>query len=160
MRTVIVYYSYGGNTRKVARQIQKETKVDMVKLEPLNPYDGDYWDVVDQGKIEVEQDVKPKLKTNLNFIKNYERIILCSPIWWYTLAPVVKSFLDNVDISSKEVIPVITNGGYGVGKSIQDLKKLAPEARIKDYLEIVFDENIMRVASKDEIQTFLKTMEV
>lgn len=160
MKTVIVYYSYGGNTRQVALQIQKETNVDMVRLEPLNPYDGDYWDVVDQGKIEVEQDVKPKLKNNLNFIKNYERIILCSPIWWYTLAPVVKSFLDKVDISNKEVIPVITNGGYGLGKSIQDLKKIAPEAKIKECLEIVFDENTIRTTSKDEIQNFLKTMEV
>lgn len=144
MKTVIVYFSYGGNTKQVVDYIKKIIDTDIVRLEPTFSYQNDYWAVVDQGQMEVQQDYRPPLKNSLDFIEKYNRIILCSPIWWYTLAPVVKSFLGNVNLKDKEIIPVITNGGYGLGHSQEDLKQLAAKSNIRKPLEIVFDEKKMK----------------
>ena len=42
MKTLILYYSYGGNTKRIAEMIQKEIGGDIVRMDTVVPYDGDY----------------------------------------------------------------------------------------------------------------------
>lgn len=42
MKTVIVYYSYGSNTKKIAEMIQKKTGADILRIETVTPYTGSY----------------------------------------------------------------------------------------------------------------------
>lgn len=144
--TLIVYYSYSGNTEKVAKRIQEKTGLKMFRLEPLNSYNGTYEEVVSQGQQEVESDFRPLLKTDLREIEGFKNIILCSPIWWYTLAPAVKSFLGGINAEDKTIIPFITNGGYGVGHSLEDLKEICPKAKILSCLEVPFEEHEMQIS--------------
>ena len=44
--TLIVYYSYGGNTEKVAKMIHEKTGFELLKLNPQKPYTGSYDQVV------------------------------------------------------------------------------------------------------------------
>lgn len=154
MNTLIVYYSYGGNTRQIAQLLQKETGADLLEIEPVIPYTGDYWNVVAQGQMEVEQQIRPQIKTELASIKQYETILFCSPIWWYTVAPLMQTFLCEADLQGKALYPVITNGGYGLGKSLKTIQELATAADIKEHLEVVFDE-ANRKTSDAEIMRFV-----
>ena len=49
MKALIVYYSYGGNTRRIAELLQKQTGADMAEIQTQTPYTGSYQAVVDQG---------------------------------------------------------------------------------------------------------------
>ena len=42
MKTLILYYSYGGNTKHIAEMIQKEIGGDIVRMDTVVPYDDDY----------------------------------------------------------------------------------------------------------------------
>ena len=42
----------------------------------------------------------------------------------------MKSFLTEIDLSGKTVIPFNTNAGYGLGSSIRTIKSLCPDSEI------------------------------
>lgn len=46
MKKLIVYFTYTGNTEKIAKIIQKKLDCDILKLNPLQPYSTDYQTVV------------------------------------------------------------------------------------------------------------------
>lgn len=127
-KILIAVFSYTGNTRRVAEAIQRKTGGTLIEIEPETPYSKDYQAVVKQGKEEVDSGFLPKLKTKAANIRDYDVIFVGSPIWWYTIAPPVASFLHDHDLSGKTVVPFFTHGGYGIGHSLKDIRKYAPGA--------------------------------
>lgn len=131
MKTLIVYFSYtAGNTKRIAERIQASVGGDIVRLEPVTPYEGSYDDVVRQGQEEVERGYKPALKPLGVNVKDYDRIIVGSPTWWYKMAPVVLTFLSGNDFTGKTVIPFMTNAGWP-GTVIKDMNDLAKKKEPK-----------------------------
>ncbi|MCM1222167.1 MAG: NAD(P)H-dependent oxidoreductase, partial [Lachnospiraceae bacterium] len=112
MKALILYYSYLGNTEKIAEMIHREISADIAKIETVIPYDSDYNKVVDQGKAEVERGYKPEIKDLDIDFSCYDTIIFGTPVWWYTFAPAVKTFLEGHDLSGKTIYPFVTNGGW------------------------------------------------
>lgn len=135
-KALIAYFSYTGHTRALAKQIQELTGADSFELQPVTPYSDDYKTVEQQGKKEVEEDYRPKLKEQIPNLKNYDVIFVGTPIWWYSTSPVVMSFLSSPELAGKTIIPFCTHGGYGAGHSLDNMKKAAPNAKILDELVI------------------------
>lgn len=93
MKPLIVYYSYGGNPNRIAEMIQKKTGGDLLRIETVVPYTGSYNSVVNQGQEEVNRGYCPEIKpVNVDW-SQYDTIILGSPVWWYTFAPAIHTFL-------------------------------------------------------------------
>ena len=46
--TLVVYYSYSGNSKKVALEVQKKLDADILELEPKIPFSEDYDAVVEE----------------------------------------------------------------------------------------------------------------
>lgn len=145
MKKIIIYYSYTGNTKKVAQYIQNKLNCDILELEPSKPYSSDYEVVVKQGQDEVNTEYTPVIKEIEIDFSNYDEIILGSPIWWYTFAPVVRTFLNDYDLRDKIIYPFFTNGGYGLGHSIKDMKKLSDDYTIMKPLDIPFETDEMQI---------------
>lgn len=125
MKTLIVYYSFtAGNTKRIAEKIQSVIGGDLVRLETVVPYPTDYETVVSQGKKEVNNGFRPKLKPLGVNIKDYDRIIVGTPTWWYKMAPAVLSFLSENDFTGKVLVPYMTNAGWP-GSVIKDMTELA-----------------------------------
>lgn len=133
-KVLVVYFSYTGNTRELAQQIHKQVGGDLVEIELVTPYSKDYKTVEKQGQDEVNAGYKPPIKTKITDIESYDVIFIGSPIWWFTIAPPVSTFLAEHNLNGKKIVPFITHGGYGLGRSISDIKKLAPKSDIlKEY---------------------------
>lgn len=47
MKSILIYYSYGGNTRHVAEKVVAEIGADLAEIETVKPYTGSYDHVVD-----------------------------------------------------------------------------------------------------------------
>ena len=144
-RKAIVYYSYSNNTKKIVDEIIKSVKADVYEIKPIIPYPDDYELLVEQeehkqGKEEVVE--IEDLKINL---KDYDTIILGTPVWWYTMAPPVRSFLKNNDLSGKTIIPFITNGGW-IGTTLEDINKITKGAHVKNEIDIVFEDSNMKTS--------------
>ncbi|WP_196590745.1 flavodoxin [Pectinatus frisingensis] len=140
-KMIVVYYSWSnGNTEKIAKLIQKITASDIVHIETLKPYTGNYKEVIEQGKREVESRFKPEIKSLLVDFENYDVIVIGTPTWWYTMAPAVLSFLNNQNWYGKIIIPFITDAGWP-GHVIDDIKKTCQGAEFAQEMEIRFDSN-------------------
>lgn len=133
-KALVVYFSYTGNTRALARQIHESVGGDLFELEPATPYSQDYKTVERQGKEEVETGYQPPLKATVDNLASYDVIYVGTPIWWYTIAPPVATFLARPDLSGKTIVPFCTHGGYGAGRSLDDIKKLAPGSNVTEEL--------------------------
>ena len=72
MKTLIVYYSHSGTTRRLAELIAKETGGDLLELVPETAYPGDYNTVVAQAKRELQSGFRPALKTALPDLSAYD----------------------------------------------------------------------------------------
>lgn len=135
-KILVVYFSYTGNTRNIANQIHEKVGGDIVEIEPVTPYSTDYKTVENQGLKEENEDYKPEIKTKVDNIESYDAILIGSPIWWYQIAPPVKTFLDQNNLSGKKVALFTTNGGYGKGKSDDNIAKLCQKATILKSISI------------------------
>lgn len=127
---LIVYLSRTNNTKAVASFIQQAVGGTLVALELEKPYPANYQAQVQQVVRENETGYLPPLRTRIENIQHYEVVFVGFPTWGMQLPPPIKSFLKQVDLSGKTVVPFNTNAGYGVGSSFETVKALAPRSTI------------------------------
>lgn len=125
MRSLILYYTYHGNTQRIAERIHAAIGGDIARIDTVAPYTGDYDDVVAQGEREVKRGYLPPLKPMDIDLDRYDTVVLGTPVWWYTCSPAMRAFLTAHDLSGKTVYPFATNGGW-LGRSIRDMRALCP----------------------------------
>ena len=154
MSTLILYYSYRGNTKSIAGMIQKKIGGDMLRIEPVVPYGTNYNQVVDQGQDEVHRGYCPEIKPVDIDWEKYDTIVLGTPVWWYTFAPVMHTFLKSKNWEGKTVYPFATNGGW-IGHTFKDIKNACKGADVKEGMNIRFDEMDLRTSVK-EIEAWIE----
>ncbi len=120
-KTLIVYYSWSGNTRKAAEAIQAAVGGDLFEIQTAQPYPEAYRALTEQAKKEIADGYRPALKNSAPDMSKYDVIFVGSPNWWGTIAPAVSTFLSEYDLSGKTVVPFVTHGGGGVQRTVADL---------------------------------------
>ncbi len=148
MKALIAYYSYRGNTKRIAELIAKETGADTLRIETVVPYEGSYNKVVNQGQDEVNAGYCPAIKPLSIDLSKYDTIILGTPVWWYTFAPAMHTFLKSQNWSGKTIYPFATNGGW-IGHTFKDFENICTGAEMKSGLNVRFDEATLRTSMKD-----------
>ena len=142
MKKLIIYYSYTGNTKNIIEKIADKIDCDILRIEPITPYSNNYQEVVDEALEQTKANYQPEIKTFDIDLNKYSEIILGTPVWCYTFASPINTFLNKYDLSDKIIIPVVTNGGW-IGHTIEDIKNVT-KALIKDELNLKFDGNILK----------------
>ena len=135
-RTLIVYFSWSGNTQNAANMIGEIAGAKVVELELVKPYSSNYNKVLDEAQKDVNSGARPELKTKIENMEQYDTIIIGYPNWWATIPMPIATFLEEYDFSNKTIIPFCSHGGGGFGQSITDIAKLAPNSRIGEGLSI------------------------
>ena len=118
-----------GHTAAAAEFVQKAVGGDLYELETVKTYIEDHMKMIYEAKEELEKGIRPELK-NYPDISEYDTIFLGFPNWWNTMPMPVFGFLEHYDWSGKRIIPFVTSGGGGFGKSIEDMKKICVGAEI------------------------------
>ncbi len=159
-KLLIAYYSWSnGNTKRIAELLQAATQADIVQIDTVEPYQGRYDDVVQQGQEEVQRGYLPAIKPILSNLDDYEVVAVGTPTWWYTMAPAVLTFLSDRDWKGKTVIPFMTNGGWP-GDVIKDIKKACAGANFIGEKEIRFDSTggAHMETGEQELQNWIETV--
>ena len=157
---LIVYYSYTSHTKKIAEDIQKQLQCDIIELKPVKEYSNDYDTVVAQEQNNESTKKTPEIENKNLELSKYDEIILGTPVWWYTIAPVVRTFLKENDLSNKKIMPFATNAGW-LGRTFKEIKDLCPNSIIGKEMNIVFTEDYSEnqlVTSPDEIDEWIKEL--
>ncbi len=133
---LIIYFSNSGNTETVAELIQKNTNGDIFRIETVKPYPQRYSETTEIVQEEFNTKTYPDLKIlSLDTLENYDTVFIGYPIWWGTMPMAVQNFIKSNDFSGKTLIPFCTHGGSRFGRSISDLRELAPNSEIKNGFE-------------------------
>ncbi|TRZ50736.1 MAG: hypothetical protein D4S01_06060, partial [Dehalococcoidia bacterium] len=157
MKSIIVYYSFSGNTRKVSEllseHLRKKSEVDILELK-----------AADESTSFFKQALRALVRTKadvgtINFdLSKYDLICIGTPVWAFGPAPAMNTYLDKCKgFQGKDTI-VFTTYGSGTGnnhcinyiKSILNKKGAKgcksfslPGARAKDrdYVEFVINKH-------------------
>jgi flavodoxin len=135
-KSLIIFYSWSGNTKIIAEYIKEFTNADIFEIKPVKPYPTNYLSCVLKARYELSANKHPKLKEYLNNINEYDTIYVGYPNWWGTLPMVIVSLLEKLDFTGKTVKPFVTSGSGGMGKSRKTLEELCKGAKIESELSI------------------------
>lgn len=156
MKTLIVYYSYSGHTQKIAKQIQLALGGDIIQIETVKSYPEVYDRVVEIAKAEVYNKEMPPIKPIEVDLTDYDSVIIGTPVWWYTYAPAIRTFLENADLSGKQVYAFATNEG-GIGSTAKDFDKGAKGTDYKGTLNVLFSGDTLITPVK-KIETWISSI--
>lgn len=135
---LIAYFSWGGNTRGIAEEIQRQIGADLFEIEMVTPYSTDYNTVLDQAQEAQNNQDRPELSTHVEDMSQYDTILLGYPNWWASIPMPVASFLEEYDFSDKTIVPFCSHGGGRFGQSLTAITKLAPDAVLGEGLAVSY----------------------
>ena len=135
-KVLIAFFSWGGNTRGIAEEIQSQTGADLFEIELVTPYSTDYNTVLMEAQHDQNIQARPEIKNKVQNFEQYDTIILGYPNWWASIPMPIASFLEEYDFSGKTIIPFCSHGGGRFGQSLTAIAKLAPNAVMGEPLSV------------------------
>ena len=125
---LVLYYSFGGNTAEVAGRIRDMTDGSLFEIETQKPYPSAPAIYIVSG-FELNNGSFPVLKETVDDFSPYDVIFVGAPVWFYTVATPMLSFLAKTDFKGKTVVPFATEGG-NYGNFFVDFAKEARNANV------------------------------
>ncbi len=121
MKKLVVYYSLEGNTKMVAEAVAEAAEADLIRLVPSEQPSKSgaaryFWG----GRAAIMKKA-PKLEPLEFTPEDYDLVFLGTPVWAWTFAPPLRSFLRDHDLSGKKVALFCCHGG-GPGKAMEKLE--------------------------------------
>lgn len=125
-KNLICYFSATGTTKNVAVEIQKIIGGDLFEIEPVIKYtsaDLNWNDKTSRSSVEMDdENSRPEVKNKVDNINEYNNVILGFPVWWYKEPTIIDTFIEENDLSNKNIYVFVTSGGSTVAGSLKHLK--------------------------------------
>lgn len=135
-KILIAFFTWGGNTKEIAEEIQAQTGADLFEITLVNPYSTDYNTVLDEAQRDQNEQARPELAAHIENMDEYDTILLGFPNWWASIPMPIASFLEEYDFSGKTIIPFCSHGGGRFGQSLTAIAKLAPDSTMGEALSV------------------------
>lgn len=108
-KVLVVYYSLSGNTKDIAQRIKTQTNADLYEITSAEEIKAGA-SLYRKIKKQLKTGKYPAVKEDFPNFSDYDIIFVGSPVWWYTAATPVLSFLEKADFKGKKVVPFATQG--------------------------------------------------
>ena len=151
-KKIVCYFSASGVTKEVAEKVNNVVKGDLFEIEPVQRYtseDLDWTNKESRSSIEMNNNVKPDIKNKITNIGEYKDVYLGFPIWWYTAPTIIYKFLEENDMTNKNIYVFVTSGSSSIDSTYNNLVKDFPN--LKFVKGIRFTSNV----TEEEINDFV-----
>ena len=132
MKKLVAYFSASGTTKEAAERLAKAAGADLFEIKPTIPYtsaDLNWMDKESRSSVEMnDPDSRPEIAETMPNMADYDTVFIGFPIWWYVAPHIIHTFLESYDFSGKMLVPFATSGGSGMGRTVEELRKLCPNA--------------------------------
>lgn len=149
--TLIVFYSLEGNTRFISEILKDDLQADLLELKPKNEISSRGILKYLWGGKQVYMKVKPALlPLDLN-LNNYETIIIGTPVWAWTFAPPIRTFLSQVQLKGKNLALFCTSDGSR-GKTWENLKTVLEGNRFigeEEFINVLINKENNKLKAKE-----------
>ncbi len=129
MKTLVVCYSRGGRTLKVAHAIIGLTCGDFFEVKTEKNYGG-FFKAAGISNKEFKSGELPTVIGDVDDWESYDNVFVGFPIWYGKCPMVMQSFLKTHDWTGKEVHPFATSGLSGINSAIPQVKECCVGANI------------------------------
>ena len=131
-KKLVAYFSASGTTKEAAERLAKAAGADLFEIKPTIPYtsaDLNWMDKESRSSVEMnDPDSRPEIAETMPNMADYDTVFIGFPIWWYVAPHIIHTFLESCDFSGKTLVPFATSGGSGMGRTVDGLSKLCPNA--------------------------------
>ena len=131
-KKLVAYFSASGTTKEAAERLAKAAGADLFEIRPAIPYtsaDLNWMDKKSRSSVEMnDPDSRPEIAETMPNMADYDTVFIGFPIWWYVAPHIIHTFLESYDFTGKTLVPFATSGGSGMGKTVDELRKLCPNA--------------------------------
>lgn len=128
MKTIIIYFSYTGKTKKFAEEKAALEDADILALE-LQMRRGNFLTYT-AGSLAARGHKKAKLRPYKVNLSQYEKIIIGMPIWAGNPAPAMNNILQEIP-KDKKVELIFTSGSGNSRKSGEYVKSVLSQRHVK-----------------------------
>lgn len=142
-----------GNVQQLAGWVQEETGGDIFSIRVTDPYPSDWDECLERANEERGDDARPELVENVADLGQYDTVFLGYPNWWYGVPMALLSFLEQNDLSGKQVYLFCSHGTGGLANSVELITEAAPEAVISDHIFDCYEEEA--ASSEDTIKAWV-----
>lgn len=145
-----------GNVQELAGWVQEETGGDLFSIRVTDPYPSDWDQCLDRANEERGEDARPQLQENVENLDSYDTVFLGYPNWWYGVPMALLSFLEENDLSGKQVYLFCSHGTGGLADSVDIIEEAVPDAEISDNIFDCYEEDAS--SSRSEIQSWVEEL--
>ena len=142
-----------GNVQQLAGWVQEATGGDLFSIQVTDPYPSDWDACLERANQERGNDARPELAANVENMDQYDVVFLGYPNWWYGVPMALLSFLEQNDLSGKEVYLFCSHGTGGLANSVSLITEAAPGAVISDNIFDCYEEDAS--SSQENIQNWV-----
>ncbi|HBU12412.1 MAG TPA: hypothetical protein DEB31_06710 [Clostridiales bacterium] len=134
MKTLIVYYSYGGKTKRAAEEIAQKEGADLCEAVELKrlPGIGAFFIGCPQAAGGKARPIHPLSKE----MEAYEKIIIMGPIWAGNPAPAVNSIIDALPAGKKVEFRITSGGGQSKNHERTINRATAKGCEVEGYVDM------------------------
>ena len=125
---------------------------DLFSIKVTDPYPADWDACLERANEERGNDARPELEENVSGLEQYETVFLGYPNWGYGVPMALLSFLEDNDLSGKDVYLFCSHGTGGLANSVEQIAEASPEAVISDNIFDCYEEDAS--SSEDAIRSW------
>ena len=163
-KTLVVYYSFTGNSEKIAKEIHSKVEGDILEIEPAEEgidYAADSYAAGDALIKKIVDNPSsaasyPDIKEVKIDASDYGCVVVVAPLWWSHMAAPMQSFLFKYgkDFKGKKIALACSSHSSGISGVSADLKRLVPAG---DHMgEDLWVNNSSRSKMKDMVADWVK----
>lgn len=152
-KTLIVYHSRSGYTRRVAQSLAGRLDADLDEIQIVQPLDGPLGYVM--CAIEAIGGLAPALRPATKDPAKYDLVVIGTPVWFWSLASPMRSWLERHPLRGRRFAFFCTMGGSGASCVFSTMKELAGGDPIAT-LALTDDE--VDASARAKVEGFIRTL--
>ena len=145
-----------GHTAVLAEIIAEVANTDTFQIIPVAPYPENYKECVAIARHELDSNALPEYVGDID-IDNYTTIFIGYPIWHGEMPQIVKHFIERHNFNGKNVIPFCTHHGSGLGNSVDEMRKMLPNASVFSGFAL-WDTEADKQKSTQKVQEWIESI--
>ena len=135
-RTIVVWYSYTGNTKGIVSELRSQRKTDALEVQPAVDgldYAADNYALGSSLIAAIKAKPSdassyPAIKESEVDLTQYDTVIVATPLWWSQMAAPMQTFLfkHGTEMAGKTVGLIVSSHSSGISGVEGDASRLAP----------------------------------
>ena len=152
-KALVAYYSWSGNTAKVARAIAAALSADVEEIREVKPRTGLFAFV--RSAIEASRRKAAPINAAETDAGKYDLVILGTPVWAGEMAPALRAYIEREKHNFKNVALFCTLGGANGERALAGMRAASGRGPVA---ELLIDASALKSGWRRQVHDFAQSL--